>query len=138
MLVVYVWHTVFTHFQNLPKSQILCFCFQNYSKEQAQRQKRLLKEFEKLFQKSSSQPCPIHVKSNHHLKDLLFTTAEENVRPGKAFLISYLQNVATLNEAGISTPTGSVLYTVHYTQSVLWLACHLNSEQDLDCGHRQE
>lgn len=37
------------------------------------------------------------------------------VHPGKAFLISYLQNVATLNEAGISTPTGSVLCTVHHT-----------------------
>lgn len=59
-------------------------------------------------------------KSNHHLQDLLFTTVVGNVCPEKAFHISYLQNVATLNEAGISTPTGSVLCTVHYTRSLCW------------------
>lgn len=102
-------------FQNLPKKvKYRVSVTQNYSKEQAQTVEKVLegiwKEFSKIILIAMSHSRPVHPSSK---KDHLFTPQVEHVCPEKAVLISYVQNVATLNEAGISTPTGSVLCTVH-------------------------
>ena len=107
-------HGLYTLSKPSKKSQISWFCFQNYSKEQAQTVEKVLegiwKKFSKIILIAMSHSRPVHPSS----KRTISSPRRWNMFfPEKAVLISYVQNVATLNEAGISTPSGSVLCTVH-------------------------
>lgn len=140
MLAVSVWHTVFTHFPKPSKKSNIVFLFPKFFKRASTKVEKVidrnLKNVSKIIHVAHVR---ITSKSNHHLKDCLFTTEVGHVCQKRLSLFPIYKNVATLNEAGISTPTGSVLCTVHYTPVCPPLAgLTLNSKKDLDCSHRQE
>lgn len=64
---------------------------------------------EKVVKELTKHPPEILLTAPSHVPHPRQTLSSPHKR---LFFTSYLQNVATLNEAGISTPTGSVLCTV--------------------------